>query len=111
MTEPMHVNDFARYYDDGSIEVYVNPRGVPAFEYRLPLFGLDGAERERTLAAERRAFVLRGLFVTSERMIRNPAFDKRGEASTCRFSVRVCKTKAEVEQVVTAIKHALSEAR
>src|SRR5512133_2561641 len=71
---------FVKYHDDGTIEIFGNKNGYPRHNGVVPAPDINHASEEERLETFRKAtdtITLQGYLITSERRIRNTAFDKR----------------------------------
>ena len=97
------VRAFARYGADGDFEVAIVPDGLPRLTSLLPAPMMDEGRRAALVERARRAAILDGYHVVSQRCVRNPAFDGRGEKTSTRFVVRPCRDKREAAGVAEQI--------
>lgn len=84
--------------ESGELEVLTDPKG-PVFTAVVPAPFTTDAERQERVEAARREIVLDGYLITRERLIRNDAFDKRGEKTTTEFVFRPARDLDEARQV------------
>jgi len=95
---------------DGNVSVAMNPAGLPSFESVVPSPMQPLDKRERVVSDARDSIHMQGYFITAEKLIRNMAFDKRGEQSTTQISFRICKNEDEAAYVIGKVK-AIVEAK
>jgi hypothetical protein len=107
--KPVYERMYARYFSGGRVDVCYSPDGLPSFEAVCPAPFVSETERQRKVDAARRGIVLDGAVITSERRIRNDAFDKRGEKTTTKFCARICKNEDEARAAVDRIERLLAE--
>lgn len=88
----------------GAISVAINPEGLPSFESVVPCPMQPIDKRDRELADAKDAIYMQGYYITAEKLIRNEAFDKRGEKTTTQISFRICKNDNEAEYVIGKVK-------
>ena len=88
----------------GHVSVAINPEGLPSFESVVPCPMQSIDKREKAVAAAKDTIYMQGYLVTAEKLIRNEAFDKRGEKTTTQISFRICKTDGEAEYVIGKVK-------
>ena len=93
---------FAKYHDDGTIEIFGNPEGYPRFSGAIPAPDINTAseeERQKRFDEACDALTLQGYFFVKKQRIRNTAFDKPGQKTTLSVSYRACKNENEIKEV------------
>lgn len=93
---------FAKYYDDGSIEVFGNEEGYPRFSGVIPAPDLNTpSEEERQKIFDRACagITTQGYFFVKKQRVRNTAFDRKDQKTTLSVRYRACKNKKEIEEV------------
>jgi hypothetical protein len=90
---------FLSVEDGGTLVVAIVAEGLPEFTGEVPAPMCSEIERAERVENARRGIWLDGMFIESERRVRNPAFDKRGEKTTTELKWRPCKTQDEADFV------------
>ncbi len=96
---------FCRYYEDG-IEVFGNKEGLPRITAVVPAPDVNHKteeDRQKTHNEACNGLTLQGYYIVSKRLIRNEAFDKKGQKTTLKLIYRPCKTPEEVMEVRDSI--------
>lgn len=109
MTEVTVIKEFpfAKYYSDGSIEVFGNEEGYPRIKGVIPAPDINHSseeEREQTHNATCNAITLQGYLITYRKRIRNMAFDSPAQKTTLSIRYRPCRNKEEIQQVYSKIR-------
>jgi hypothetical protein len=102
MVTEMKEFPFAKYYDDGTIEVFGNKEGYPRLSGVLPAPDINTAsegERQKRFDDACSGITLQGYFFTKKQRIRNTAFDRVDQKTTLSVKYRACKNKKEIEEV------------
>ncbi len=89
---------------DGSVEIPINPEGLPSVIGIMPTICYKPEERLKMVEAVIDGCALRGYWVDSWKWIRNPVFDKNGEKTSVEIKYRVCKNNDEALILVEKIK-------
>lgn len=84
----------------GHVSVGITEDGRPSFESVVPCPWGTPEKIERALDKAKESIYMQGYFITSTKLIRNEAFDKRGEKTTTQISFRTCKTEDEAKFVI-----------
>lgn len=106
MSEVIKEFKFVKYYEDG-FEVFGNKEGSPRITAVIPAPDINHAteeERQKTHTEACNGVTLQGYLITSKRLIRNTAFDKKGQKTTLKIVYRPCKNKEEIKQVAAEIR-------
>ena len=93
---------FAKYYDDGTIEIFGNEEGYPRFSGVIPAPDVNTQseeERKKRFDVACASISIQGYYFTKKRRIRNIAFDKPGQKTTLSVEYRACKNKREINEV------------
>ena len=93
---------FAKYYDDGTIEIFGNEEGLPAISGTIPAPDINTSseeERQKRFDQVCAGISLQGYFFTKKQRIRNIAFDKPGQKTTLSIRYRPCKNEKEIKEV------------
>lgn len=93
---------YAEYGADGSITLYGSRDGYPRFTAVVPSPDINARtpeDREKTHAEACDMLVLQGYYITSQKYIRNPAFDGPGQKTTLEVMYRPCKDEGEMRVV------------
>lgn len=96
--------DALKINKDGSGEITINKYGLPAAECLIPGLDLSLTEREEQLEKAKEGAWLRGLFVDNIRRVRNTVFDKKGQKTSIKMCIRMCKNREEAEFVLGKVK-------
>ncbi|MFA5715808.1 MAG: hypothetical protein WC998_08705 [Candidatus Paceibacterota bacterium] len=93
---------FAKYYDDGTIEIFGNKEGLPAISGTIPAPDINTPseeERQKRFDQVCANITLQGYFFTKKQRIRNIAFDKPSQKTTLSVRYRACKNEKEIKEV------------
>jgi hypothetical protein len=93
---------FAKYHDEGIIEIFGNESGSPEITAVCPAPDVntkDGAARQKKYDEACDGITLQGYLIVEKKMIRNEVFDDPGQKTTLQVRYRPCKTKSEIEQL------------
>lgn len=94
---------------DGCATIAINPEGLPASECVVPAPLVSESERALEVQEQIDALYMRGYFITSQKRVRNPAFDESSQQTTTKISFRICKTQDEAEFVLGKIKEMVEQ--
>lgn len=93
---------YAEYREDGSITLYGSRDGYPRFTAVVPSPDINTRspeDRERRHADACDMLALQGYYITSQKYIRNPAFDELDQKTTLEVMYRPCKDEGEMRVV------------
>ena len=96
---------FCRYTEDG-FEIFGNKEGLPKITAVVPAPDVNHKteeDRQKTHTDACNGITLQGYFIVSKRLIRNEAFDKKGQKTTLKIIYRPCKTPKEMAEVRDSI--------
>lgn len=109
MEKKLLVKRNVTYFPDGSVQVAVNPEGLPSCEGLVPAPFMDEAQRQALIQQAIDHLYIHGWFVTGHRRIRNEAFDARNEYTTTQIDFRACKSDDEARYVMEQIGRILAD--
>lgn len=96
---------FCRYTEEG-FEIFGNKEGLPRITAVVPAPDVNHkteADRQKTHTEAVNGLTLQGYYIVSKRLIRNEAFDKKGQKTTLKIIYRPCKTPEEMKEVRDSI--------
>jgi len=83
--------------------IRVSPDGLPGGTALIPAPTLTVPERKKEVQRARCSLACEGYYITSQKRIRNVAFDKKGIRTTTKLEYRTCKTVEEAKEVEAQI--------
>lgn len=92
--------------DEGCLVIAVVPGG-PLMVTLTPTPWMTEAERQSRFELARKGVYYNGMFIESEKRVRNPLSDKKGEKTTLEMTIRPCRTKDEAGFVAARIMEAV----
>ena len=88
----------------GEATICICADGLPAMESVVPCPWCSPERMERVVTEAIASIHMQGYFITGTKLIRNAAFDKRGQKTTTQISFRACKTEEEAKYVLSKVK-------
>lgn len=88
----------------GEAAIGISADGLPAMESVVPCPWGSPEQIEQAVKEATESIHIGGYFITGSKLIRNQAFDKRGEKTTTQISFRACKNEKEAEYVLSKVK-------
>jgi hypothetical protein len=101
---------FVSVHDDGTIEIFGNPDGMPEITGVVPAPDVNTrSEKERQKRFDEACdqITLQGYVIKSKRLIRNKVFDDPGQKTTLKIVYRPCKNKSEIRKVYSEFQKVL----
>lgn len=89
----------AVYYEDGTVEIFGDPSGLPRWDGLTPAPFCDETERQRRFQDAIEHVALEGYLVLETKRVRNEAFDKKGQKTSQYIVARACKNEDEIKAV------------
>jgi len=101
----------AVYHDDGSVEIFIHPSGMPEVTAIMPAPHQTEAEREATHQHNMDAIALHGHILVSAKRVKNEMFDKQGEKTSWQYVYRMPKNEDEAKALNERIKVILARGK
>jgi hypothetical protein len=107
---PIKTSPFVTVHDDGTIEIFGNPEGMPEITGVVPAPDVNTRsekERQKRFKGACDQITLQGYYIKSKRLIRNKVFDDPGQKTTLKIVYRPCKNETEIRGVYSEFQKVL----